>query len=82
VKVELVTRLQCGLCEEAARALRTLGINFVEADVDQDPTLFERYNEAVPVLLVDGREVARAPMNLEGLRRAWRDISASAAPGR
>ncbi len=58
--VEVYTREQCGLCrhaeelvaEEAARA------DVVLIDVDEDPDLQRRYNVRVPVVAVDGREVA------------------------
>lgn len=42
-----------------AQALRSLGIDFEEIDVDSDPQLDELYGENVPVLLKDGIEVCR-----------------------
>jgi glutaredoxin len=42
-----------------AQALRSLGVEFEEIDVDSDPRLDELYGENVPVLLKDGTEVCR-----------------------
>ena len=44
-------RSGCHLCEEMARQLRALGIDFEEIDVDSDPHLRLQYGREVPVLL-------------------------------
>jgi glutaredoxin len=46
----LYGRSQCHLCEEMAQALRSLGVDFEEIDVDSDPQLRMRYGRDVPVL--------------------------------
>jgi glutaredoxin len=46
----LYGRRQCHLCEEMAQALRSLGVDFEEIDVDSDPDLRLRYGRDVPVL--------------------------------
>lgn len=79
MKTQLVSREGCGLCEEAAEALRSLGISFTTVDVDRDPPLLAAYNEAVPVVLVDGHEIARAPITVADLERAWSRLSAPPA---
>ena len=66
----LLTRNECGLCEDAARWLRRTGIDFSTLDVDEHPDLLAKYNEHVPVLMLDGRELARAPLSGEKLRIA------------
>jgi glutaredoxin len=58
VKVELVTREGCHLCEEAAELLRRGGVEVTLRDVDSDPELFRLYDFRVPVVLQDGRIVA------------------------
>jgi glutaredoxin len=58
VKVELVTREGCHLCEEAAELLRRGGVEVTLRDVDSDPELFRLYDFRVPVVLQDGRVVA------------------------
>jgi len=68
-KVELYGRTYCHLCEEMGAALRTLGIAFVEIDVDADPRLDELYGENVPVLLRDGVEVCRHRLTPEAIAK-------------
>ena len=69
-QVTLLRRNDCGLCEDAAHALRHLRIDFATLDIDDYPDLQLRYNEAVPVLLLDNVEIARAPLGDMKLRIA------------
>jgi glutaredoxin len=70
LRLTLLTRADCGLCEDAARELARLGARFESLDIDADPELQRRYHEAVPVLLLDGAEVGRAPLSANTLRSA------------
>ncbi len=54
VKVILVTRQGCHLCEDALRLLQELGIQPDLADVDADDELHRLYDFRVPVVLIDG----------------------------
>jgi hypothetical protein len=60
VRVTLVSRVDCHLCDEArlvvARVCADLGVGWQELDVDADPDLLAQYHEEVPVTLVDGRQ--------------------------
>ena len=60
MKVTLYTRQGCHLCEAAEHVVRTVAaeheIHLV--DIDADPALTERYTVRVPVLAVDGVEIA------------------------
>lgn len=49
-RLTLYGRAYCHLCEDMARALRALGVEFDEIDVDADPALEKRYGDLVPVL--------------------------------
>jgi hypothetical protein len=73
-EVILYARLHCGLCEEAADALRALetelGFTVIERDIDADPALLRLYDERVPVVTVGGREVAAAPIDRAALEQA------------
>jgi glutaredoxin len=69
-RLTLITRVNCGLCDEAKRDLQRLGALFDCVDVDEDAELLHRYNESVPVLLLDGAELARAPLSEKTLRLA------------
>lgn len=74
IEVTLYTRRGCGLCDEAADALRRLSrelrFTVTEHDVDADAELRDRYGDAVPVVATAGREIARAPIDPGALRAA------------
>jgi glutaredoxin len=71
-RLQLLTRPDCGLCDDAARVLASLGVEFDTIDVDQEEALRVRYGEAIPVILRRGREVARAPIEAGALKAALR----------
>lgn len=58
MRVELVTRRGCHLCDEALARLQASGVEVVATDVDADPELFRLYDFRVPVVLLAGRVVA------------------------
>jgi glutaredoxin len=58
VRLELVTRGGCHLCQDAEALLRRDGVEASLLDVDADPELLRLYDFRVPVLLADGRVVA------------------------
>jgi glutaredoxin len=68
--IELVGRSGCGLCDEARAALRALGVDFVERDVDGDPDLHRSFTDRVPVLLADGRVVAEGRIHAASVLRS------------
>lgn len=61
-RVQLYGRPGCHLCDAARRVVRSVcdpdGVAWEEIDVDGDPQLRERYGELVPVVVVDGEQVA------------------------
>lgn len=73
-RVTLFTRDGCGLCREAerivAREARGHAIEIV--DVDTDPALQRAYNIRVPVVAVDGVEVAEGRVAPGVVRTALR----------
>lgn len=64
----------CGLCADAARALTALRSvhPFVlrEVDIHADPELERRYLLEIPVVAVDGVEVARGAIDFLAVRAA------------
>lgn len=58
MKVVLVTRQGCHLCDEALRVLVELGVHPELGDVDADDELHRLYDFRVPVVLIDGAVVA------------------------
>jgi predicted thioredoxin/glutaredoxin len=69
MRVVLVTRQGCHLCDQALESLRSLGVEPELADVDVEHDLFDLYDWRVPVVLVDGRVVGEGKIDPEALRR-------------
>jgi predicted thioredoxin/glutaredoxin len=68
VRVVLVTRAGCHLCDEALGLLRELGVEPELADVDADDQLFNLYDWRVPVILVDDAVVAEGKVTRQQLK--------------
>jgi len=70
-RLTLYGRAYCHLCEEMARALRVLGVEFEEIDLDAVPSLEDKYGSLVPVLTgPDGREICHYHLDQAALRKA------------
>lgn len=69
MRVVLVTRKDCHLCDQALSLLEELGANPELADVDADDELFRLYDWRVPVVLVDGVVVAEGKIRKATLAR-------------
>lgn len=56
--MELLTRSQCHLCDEArtvvARVAAEYGCPWRERSVEEEPELLARFSEEIPVLFIDG----------------------------
>lgn len=72
--VTVYTRAGCHLCERAEVVVRRVarGHDVTLVDVDADPELAERYTVRVPVVAVDGVEVAEFEVDAAALRAALR----------
>ncbi|MGK5111021.1 MULTISPECIES: glutaredoxin family protein [unclassified Geodermatophilus] len=72
-RLQLLTRRECHLCENAAAALELIaaeaGLAVTAVDVDADPELQAEYGDRVPVLLLDGREHSYFTVDVPRLRR-------------
>lgn len=55
----------CHLCDEVRDALTSWGVAFEEVDASDDSDRFLR----TPVVDLDGREIATAPIELSSLKR-------------
>ena len=71
-EVLLYTRAGCHLCDDAKAVLMRHGLAPVEIDVDADDALRARFNECVPVVVIDGVERFRGRVNELLLRRLLR----------
>jgi len=72
MKIVLITREGCHLCDEALAALRALGHEPEQRDVDADEELHSQYDWRVPVVLLDGRVVAEGRIDIKALAGAIR----------
>jgi hypothetical protein len=76
----LVGKPGCHLCEVmhgvAAPVAAEMGLTLVERDLFSDPELEALYRHDIPVLLLDGREVARHRVSAQDLRARLRGMAA------
>ncbi len=65
----LYTRQGCCLCDDAEALLRRHGLQPELVDIDEDETLRTRFNECVPVVVIDGKERFRGRVDERLLTR-------------
>ena len=70
MRLVLVTRQGCSLCDDALALLRALGHEPELADVDADAGLHDLYDWRVPVVLLEDRVVAEGKITREQLQNA------------
>jgi glutaredoxin len=81
IAVTLYSRPGCHLCDDmkavVARAIAgRVDVALEEVDISSDPALEARYGLKIPVLLVDGRKVAKYRVDEGVVRRALDERSA------
>jgi glutaredoxin len=74
VRVVVYGKAECSLCDKATAILTRLRREF-EFDVDhiditENPELFARYRDRIPVVLLNGREIAAGIVTTPVLRSA------------
>lgn len=73
-QLTLMSRAYCHLCHDMEAALQPLleefGVGLQVLDVDADPALEARYDEKVPVLLLDGQELCHYFLDADRVRQA------------
>lgn len=74
MKVTLYSKSDCGLCDAAEEVLRQLQreirFSIEVVDIETDKSLYDRYWDRVPVVAVEGKELASAPLDIQTLRSA------------
>jgi glutaredoxin len=68
-EVLLYTRVGCHLCDTAKELLERHGLKPRLVDVDADPALRQKYDQCVPVVVIDGKERFRGRIDERLLRR-------------
>jgi len=65
--ITLYSKPGCHLCEEVRALLDELaperGFSIDEINIETSDGLFERYRYEIPVVLIDGREIARGKVD-------------------
>ena len=72
-KVVIYSRPGCHLCDEmkavVQKVAETLSLEIEEIDISTDPALDARYGLEIPVLMLDGKKVAKYRVSEAQLRR-------------
>jgi glutaredoxin len=60
ITIEIMTKKNCCLCDDAKAIIEQVVAEIPAVlkttDIESDPELFERYQEKIPVVLVNGEE--------------------------
>lgn len=79
LEVTLLRKQDCGLCDHAAAVLSRIShkvpLTVSHVDIDEDEDLQRRYFLEIPVVMVDGVEVARAPIRERALEDLLRELA-------
>ncbi|MEO6398850.1 MAG: glutaredoxin family protein [Tepidiformaceae bacterium] len=79
LQVTLYENPGCGLCAQAEAMLRRISrhlpLTLTAVQIDSDPALQQRYLLEIPVVVANGKEVARAPIFEAALEDALREIA-------
>lgn len=63
MKLLLYTKPGCHLCDEmkivVANVARQFSVEVEEVDISADPDLMQEYGEQIPVLMLDGKKIAK-----------------------
>jgi hypothetical protein len=74
MRITLYSRPGCHLCEEmkavVRRVSRSLMLELEEVDISADPALESQFGLEIPVLLVEGRRIAKYRVSEQEIRRA------------
>jgi glutaredoxin len=70
---------ECSLCDKATVILERLRAEFSyrieHVDITENPELFARYRYRIPVVTVDGREIASGIVTTPALRAALKRLA-------
>jgi glutaredoxin len=84
--VVVYSRPGCHLCEQALAVIEEVrarvAFELREVDIESDDTLFKRYLERIPVVVIDGRESFELFVDSAGFEQALTKPEIESAPGR
>jgi len=75
-RLTLYSKPGCHLCDEMKHVIETVAarvpVSMDVIDITTDPELLARYGVEIPVLLIDGKKVAKYRVSAEELERRLR----------
>jgi len=75
VRLAIYGKAGCCLCDNAEEVVRYLRREYTfemeRVDITHDLGLYDRYREAIPVLTLDGVEIARGRVAIAAVRTAF-----------
>ena len=79
MRLTIYSKPGCHLCDEMKATVHRValdpGIAIEEIDISTDPVLMDRYGLEIPVLMIDGKKVAKYRVSEAELRRIVRGRS-------
>ena len=58
--IEILTKQDCTLCDEAkiivTKVLPDYPARLVMTDIESDPSLYEKFKERIPIVVINGKE--------------------------
>jgi glutaredoxin len=77
-EVILYSKPGCHLCEPVEEVIlavqKKMNFRFQIRNIELDPSEFEKYKQAIPVVVVDGREIARYKLSRRQLEAALESL--------
>ena len=74
--VEIYSKPDCSLCEEAKEILREVAtrvaFRLTEINIETDPALFERFRYDIPVVFIDGQKAFKHRLERRALEARLR----------
>ena len=79
MKVEIYTKPDCGLCDEAKKILvearRQVAFDLVEVNIESEATLLAEYRYDIPVVFVDGHKAFKHRLTLADVLNRLRRVT-------
>ncbi len=73
IKVEIYSKSDCHLCDEAKAILvkvqKTFPFDLVEIDITRDDKIFKKFKEQIPVVFVNGKKAFKFRVDEDTLRK-------------
>ncbi len=87
MRIEIYSKPDCSLCEKAKQIIlqvqKRIPFELTEVNIEEDRTLFEKFQYDIPVIFIDGRKAFKHRLGEEELEsRVRRTLGTSVTPMR